>query len=130
MVASEGKLKKNIFVDILKGALTSVSISLVLILLFAVIVRFFNVSDGWIFPINQVIKLISIFFGILVVLNSSREKGFLKGIFLGIFYFVLSFVIFSILQGKFTFDIKNFYDFLLTTLMSGLLGIIIVNIKK
>ena len=121
--------KKNSFLNYLKGALTAVSATLIMILLFAVIVRFFNVSDSWIFPINQVIKVISIILGLVVMLKDN-SKGFLKGLILGLIYFVLSFLIFSILQGKFSISIKNLYDLVLTTLMGGLAGIIIVNIKK
>lgn len=121
---------KNLFLNILKGAIVSISITLVLILIFALIVRFFNVPDGYIFPINQVIKMFSICFGLFAMLKNERERGFLKGILLGITYFVLSFLLFSILQKSFSFSMKNVYDLLLTALMSGLLGIILVNIKK
>ena len=130
MSSSDNIKRKNILFDVIKGALTAVSITLILILLFAVIVRFLNISDGWIFPINQVIKVISIIFGVLVMLKSNREKGFLKGMFLGATYFILSFFVFSILQGNFAFAMKNLYDFILTTLMGGLIGIILVNIRK
>lgn len=122
--------KKNLFVDIIKGALISLSATLIMILLFAVLIRFFNIPDGWIFPINQVIKVASIVLGLIAMLKANREQGFLKGVFLGAFYFVLSFFIFSILQGNFSISIKNLYDFLLTTLMGGLVGIILVNILK
>ena len=130
MSSSENIKRKNILFDVIKGSLTAVSITLILILLFAVLVRFLNISDGWIFPINQVIKVISLIFGVVVILKNNREKGFLKGLFLGAFYFVLSFFVFSILQGNFAFAMKNLYDFILTTLMGGLIGIIFVNIKK
>lgn len=122
--------KKSSFLGILKGALVAVSTTLILILLFALIVRFFNVSDKWIFPINQVIKVISLILGVIVILKSSREKGFVRGLILGLAYFILSFVIFSILQSSFKIGIKNIYDLILTTLMGGLIGIIVVNIKK
>ena len=130
MSSSDGIKRKNLLFDVIKGALVSVSITLVIILLFAVIVRFLNISDSWIFPINQVIKVISIIFGVIVLLKNNREKGFLKGLLLGIIYFLLSFFVFSILQGNFSFALKNLYDLLLTTLMGGLVGIIYVNIKK
>lgn len=121
--------KKNGFLGYLKGALTAVSATLIMILLFAVIVRFLNISDSWIFPINQVIKVISLILGIWIMLKD-KQKGFVKGLILGLVYFVLSFAIFSILQGKFSVSIKNLYDLILTTFMGGLIGIILVNIKK
>lgn len=125
----EGTKNKNTFLNYLKGALVALSTTLILILLFAVLVRFLNISDSWIFPINQVIKVISLTLGLSLMLKD-KEKGFVKGLILGIIYYLLSFVIFSILQAKFSISIKNLYDFLLTTFASGLIGIILVNIKK
>ena len=124
------QIKNNLFLNLIKGTLVAVSFTLILILLFALIIRFFNINDGWIFPVNQVIKVISLFAGILVVIKESKEKGFLKGILLGLFYYLSSFIVFSILQGKVIFDMSNIYDFILTSLMSGIIGIILVNIKK
>lgn len=122
--------KKNLFFAILSGTIVAISVTLVLILLFALLIRFCNISDKWIFPINQVIKIISMFVGAIVFLKKHREKGFLKGILLGLSYYILSYIIFSILQGGFTLAINNLYDFILTTLMGGLIGIIVVNIMK
>ena len=107
----EGTKNKNTFLNYLKGALVALSATLILILLFAVLVRFLNISDSWIFPINQVIKVISLTLGLSIMLKD-KEKGFVKGLILGIIYYLLSFVIFSILQAKFSISIKNLYDFL------------------
>lgn len=121
---------KYSFLSLLKGAIVSVSMTLILILLFALFIRFFNINDNWIFPINQVIKIISLFAGIMAAIKYNNEKGFVKGIILGIIYFILSFIVFSILQGAFTVNVGNLYDFILTIFASGLIGIILVNIKS
>lgn len=122
--------KNNLFLSILKGAIVALSCTLILILIFALIIRFFNIYDNWIFPVNQVIKIISIFAGIITMFKSTNNKGFIKGLLFGIVYFLISFITFSILQTKISFDLGNFYDMLLTIFMSGLIGIIVVNIKK
>jgi len=122
--------KRNIFLSILKGALVAVSLTLIFILLLALFIRFFNINDNWIFPINQAIKLISLFAGIVATINGNHEKGFIKGILLSLLYFVLSFTVFSILQGSFNIKIGNLYDFILTVIAGGLIGIIVVNIKS
>ena len=124
------KNRSHDVLHILSGTIISIAVTLVLILLFAILIRFVNVSDGLIFPVNQVIKVISLIIGLNIVLKKNKTKGFLKGIVLGILYFVISYIVFSLLQRDFTFDIKNFYDFLLTSLMGGLLGIIVINIIK
>lgn len=122
--------KKQLFVSLLSAVLVSVASTLIMILLFALIIRYFNVSDNFIFPINQVIKCVSLLLGIMIMLQKNNSKGFVKGILLALTYFILSNVVFSILQGGFTFRISNLYDMLLTTLIGGIIGIITVNIKK
>lgn len=122
--------KKNLILSVLSGTIVAISITLILILIFALLIRFLNISDNWIFPVNQVIKVISMFVGAVVFLKKHREKGFLKGILLGVTYYLLSYIVFSILQGGFTLSISNVYDLILTTLMGGLVGIIVVNILK
>lgn len=122
--------KKNILISILNGTIVAISATLVLILLFALLIRFCNINDNWIFPVNQVIKVISMFFGGVVFLRRHNHKGFVKGLILGLLYYLLSYLIFSILQGDFVLNMSHFYDFILTILMGGLVGIIVVNIIK
>lgn len=122
--------RKNVLISIISGTIVSISVTLVLILLFALIIRFFNINDSWIFPVNQVIKIISMFIGAVVFVKKQGKKGFVKGIILGLTYYLLSYIIFSILQGGFTWTTSNFYDLILTILMGGLIGIIVVNLIK
>ena len=122
--------KKSSIFSILGGVVVSIAVTLILILLFALLIRFINISDKFIFPVNQIIKIVSIFIGTIILHKKNKSKGFLKGLLFGIIYFIICFVVFSILQGKFTFDMNNFYDMLLTSLMAGLIGIIVVNIGR
>lgn len=122
--------KKNIVISVLSGTIVAISTTLVLILLFALLIRFFNINDNWIFPTNQIIKIISMFVGGFVFLKKHNKNGFLKGVFMGMVYYILSYIIFSILQGGFYLNISNFYDLVLTTLMGGLVGIIVVNLIR
>ena len=124
------KDKKQVIVSIFSGTLLAIASTLIMILLFALIIRFFNISVGAIFPVNQVIKVVSLFLGIMIVLKKNNQKGFLKGLLLGLLYFVLSTIVFSILQGGFSFKLNNFFDMILTTLIGGIIGIILVNFRK
>lgn len=124
------KDKKQVIVSIFSGTLLAIASTLIMILLFALIIRFFNISDGAIFPVNQIIKVVSLFLGIMIVLKKNNQKGFLKGLLLGLLYFVLSTIVFSILQGGFSFKLNNFFDMILTILIGGIIGIILVNFRK
>lgn len=122
--------RKSSFIQYLSGLLISISITLVLILLFAVLIRYFNIPDNIIFPINQVIKVISLIVGIMFILKKQPQNGLIKGVIVGLLYYVLSFIIFSILQGNIAFNLNNLWDLLLTSLMGGLIGLIAVNLYK
>lgn len=125
------KIKCNSLVlDVIKGALLSVVISLICILIFAFFIKTLGISDKLIAPINQVIKFVSIFFGVKLSLKKNREKGFLKGLLIGFVYTLLAFVVFSILSKNFCFDMSLFNDALFGTIAGIICGVIGVNIKK
>jgi len=121
---------ENIFLTILKGGIIAVAITLVFILIFALIIKFFTISNSVIFPINQVIKVVSLFIAMLIVTKGQKERGLVKGMLLGLVYFLVSFIIFSILQQSFSIEMNNVYDMLLTSLMGGIVGLISVHISK
>lgn len=122
--------KKNNVLKMASGIAVSISLTLILILLFALFIRFVGIDDKFIFPINQVIKVISLFVGAFVVFKRGREKGLIKGLILGFAYYLISYILFAILQGGFTFGISNLYDLILTALMGGIIGLIVVHIGK
>lgn len=122
--------KKHSYLKLLNGTTVAVCSTLILILLFAIIIRFTGINDNVIFPVNQVIKIISLFLGVSISLLGLKEKGLIKGIIIGFAYYIVSFITFSILQSSFAINLSNFYDLLLTTVMGGLIGLIVVHIGK
>lgn len=122
--------KSKKFLQILKGSIFAVSISLMGILIFALIIKFTDISEKWILPINQIIKTISIFFGVFLVFGKNKQNGFLKGLAIGIIYTILAYLVFSILAGQFSFSLNSFTDMLFGGLIGGISGIIAVNVKK
>lgn len=122
--------KKNVFLQSVSGALTALSITLVLILIFALLIRFTSIPDNTIMPVNQAIKIISLFFGIFFALKKNREKGFVKGLIIGLIYIILAYIVFSLLSGKFAFSPTNIIDVVFAIIIGGLCGIICVNIRR
>lgn len=130
------KLKKRVkehsgegsfFLNTLKGALIALSVSLIGILTFAFIIRFATISDGAISPINQVIKGVSILLGCFIGLKKSKEMGFISGLVIGIFYTIIAFITFSILDGQFVFSKTLLNDLLFGGIIGAICGIIAVN---
>lgn len=120
---------KSFWLGIIKSSILAVTISLILILIFALVIRFFDISDKLISPINQAIKILSIFFGCLIGLKSST-KGLIKGIIIGFIYILLSYIIFSILSGTISFGVSSIIDILFACIVGGLSGMLAVNIRK
>ena len=120
----------NILLALLKGSLLALLISLVGILFFALFLKFVDINDGWIMPINQIIKVVSIFFGVKSFLKNSNGSGFVKGLILGLLYNILAFIIFSILSSTLTFDMTFVVDTLFASIVGAICGMICVNLKK
>ena len=125
------KMPKNAFVfSVAKGALVAVCVSLVLVLMFAFLLKFTNITESIIKPVNQVIKGLSILIGVFVGLRKSKELGLVSGLLIGFIYTIVAFVVFSILGGVFAFDLTFLSDILFGAVMGAICGIICVNLKK
>ena len=122
------KEKMN-FLPIVSGVVLSIVVSLVLILLFALLIKWLEWGDAVIKPINVAIKIISIAVGVLVATRDGKN-GLKKGAVVGVLYVLLSFLIFSLLLGSFSLSMKFVWDLLLGLLSGVLLGVLCVNLKK
>ena len=128
---SLNKLKGNSFWGfLLKGTLIALCMSLVLVLIFAFLLKFTNIPDTAITPINQVIKGVSIFLGVFIGMKKTKELGLVCGLLIGLCYTLLAFLVFSILSGGFVVDITLLTDLIFGAVIGAICGIICVNIKK
>lgn len=115
--------------DIVKGCIISVIISLLFVLILALCVKLFTMDAKVIMPINQVIKILSIFGGCFFGFKC-REKGAIKGGIVGIFYVILSILVFGIVENAVSFKNFNWFD-LIAGIIAGIIsGILAVNIRK
>ena len=129
-IKEENPNKKTLLMSIVKGCLTALCVSLVGILIFAFILKFTNISDSVINPVNQVIKGASIFLGVFIGLKKEKEMGLVSGLLIGILFTMIAFIVFSVLDGRFVFDRTLLNDMLFGGIMGAICGIICVNIKK
>ena len=120
----------NLLLSIVKGDVVGLCVALVGILIFAFILRFTNISDKIIAPVNQVIKGVSIFFGVFIGLKKHKSMGLLSGFLIGLFFTIAAFLVFSILDGAFSFDRTLVNDIIFGSIIGAICGIICVNLKK
>lgn len=121
---------KNFMLQVLKGTLVAVSFALILILIFALVIRFASIPDSFIKPINQIIKVASILLGVIVALKSDNTKGLKKGMIIGALFSILSYVTFSLLSMHFSFGFNVIIDLLFAGIIGSICGIMVVNIRK
>ena len=114
-------------IDVLRAVLVSTLISLALVLVFAIILKFSSLPSMAIMPVNIAIKLLSIFVGCLLCFKA-KQNGILKGAITGLVYMLLTFFIFAALNAF--KDIKFSWIDLITLPVAGALsGIVAVNLK-
>lgn len=128
------KTKFN-FLNILtlvKCALIGIVATLLGIVIFSVVLKFADLSNLIISYVNDVIKAFAIFIMVMCIKRKSGERLMLKALFAGILYAIFSFLIFSILNGKFALNMTFVYDLLFSVIASAIVSVIIniLNSKK
>lgn len=80
-------------------------------------------------PIMQVIKVVGIFFGVAIALRHARSKGWLCGGLVGIIYMMLTYLIFSMLDGNFAIGFGTLSDLLFQTLV-GVVSAVLLRLRN
>ena len=124
------KNKENFVLDLkdtLRSVLVAIISALLFVLIFALILRWASLPDTVITPVNYVIKFLSLLLGIMIGLKH-RKNGILKGAIVGLTFMILSWLIFTAMDG---FKSVNFrpLDLFFLTLGGGIMGVIKVNLK-
>ena len=109
--------------------IASIISSLLLIIFFAFCIKWFNLPDKYISPVNLAIKAISISIGLMFLLKEKRV-GLAKGTIFGAVYFLMAFLLFSALAGSIGLSLGAMLDLAYCVVVGAIAGILIVNIKK
>lgn len=112
-----------------KGAFVALGVAMIAILLFAFVVKWASLSENTIEIVNQFIKILAIFFGVVACMKISSEKHLYKGMVVGGLFAVLSFLLFSALNKSFAIDVTFVWDVLFATAV-GLICAVVVSILR
>ena len=118
----------NGFFTVIKATLCALAISLLAALGFALLLRVNDVGQGWIYPINQVLKSVSLLVGVFTFIKG--EKGWLKGGAVGLLFTGLSYLAFSSIGGDFSLSWLILLELVTAFLVGAISGILTVNLKK
>ena len=118
----------NGFFMIIKGAGLALALSLLFAVIFACILQITGASGSFIYPVTQVLKVLSVIIGAIAFVRG--EKGWLKGVGIGLAFTALSYLAFSSLGGDFSLSWLILFELLITCLAAAFGGILAVNWKK
>ena len=117
---------ENLILSFIKGLIVSMLVSFVLVIVLALSIKWFSLSENLISPLNLVIKTISVLIGSIIAVKG-QSKGLVKGVIFGFLYVSLAFCCFSFLAKTFTFDLSLLLDAIFACVAGGIVGIIKVN---
>ncbi|HIR23840.1 MAG TPA: TIGR04086 family membrane protein [Candidatus Scatosoma pullicola] len=114
--------------QIVKGTGIAVLFALVATVLFSFILRLTPVPDSVIMPVDQCIKALAVLFGCLFSLRG--EKGWLKGLAVGMLTVALTGFVFSAVARDFSFSLILLAEFAFGAVAGLLSGIVAVNLRS
>lgn len=117
--------KKSMLLNVIKGSLVSLIITIILIIGLTVFMMFKELSGGTVNITMIVFTGIAIAIGAILATKKNGEKGWLVGLLVSILYFIVVYIISSALNG-FVFkqyDLVRFVMAMVVGLVSGILGI-------
>ena len=115
--------------SILKGALYATIVSLVLILVFALVVNMASLSGTTVRVISQIIKVVSIFYGVAITLKTIERRGWLYGGIVGMIYTPIAFFVLSILNTDFNITTAILTE-MLFAIAIGVVSAFLINMGK
>ncbi len=113
---------------VIRSVLTALVISVLFAIFFAVVLRVAPVPAKLIYPINQTVKVLAAFLGTLFFIRG--EKGWIKGLLVGVLFFALSYVTFSAVGGTFSLSALALAELVFTTLGGVIGGVLGVNLRR
>lgn len=118
---------KRDVLDILSASLVAMLFTLLLVLVFALVVRLASPNETGMIVGNCAIRLVSVFAGVLITFRNP-SLGALKGALSGLLYFLLTVFVLAAADGFKNADF-NVVDFVAAVIAGTVSGIIAVNTR-
>jgi putative membrane protein (TIGR04086 family) len=116
--------------DVTVGTGGALIAALLYVAIFAGCIRLFHINESVIPFVNQVAKVLCMLFGSWLSVKKRPAKGWMRGGLCGLMYVMLAFVLFSAIDGDWSFGWPFASDMLMGAAVGGIGGIIFVNIRK
>ena len=114
---------------VIKGSAFSIIITLIGLLIYSIILSYTSVSESTIPTIVIIITEISILIGSTISTSNIKKNGIINGMFVGVIYIAIIYLLSSIVTGNFLLNITSIIMIITSVLTGALGGIIGVNKK-
>lgn len=114
---------------VIKGSAFSIIITLIGLLIYSIILSYTSVSESTIPTIVIIITAISVLIGSTISTSNIKKNGIINGMFVGLIYIAIIYLLSSIVTGNFLLNITSIIMIITSVLTGALGGIIGVNKK-
>ena len=121
-------MRKNAIWQILKATCAAIVFSLAFALIFTLIIHLCSLPSAVIKPVNQVFKIIAIAAGGLLFIRG--EKGLIKGAIYGVTALICTYLLFSLIGGRFSFSYLMIVEILIGGAAGAISGVLAVNLRS
>ncbi|EJP6472756.1 TIGR04086 family membrane protein [Clostridium botulinum] len=113
---------------IVQGILRAVILTVIMLLLFAVVLTFTDVSEKISSIIYLLITILSIMYGTIYSVRKINKKGWLIGLVISIIYMIIIYIISIVSGNTLTLGTDRFIRILLALILGMLSGMLGINI--
>ncbi len=115
-------------VSLARGLLAAVAVTVLGVVVFALLIKWLNLSDTVISILNQALKLIAIFIGARACIGRGGTNGVFKGAIIGLLYMMLGVIGYAFLSGLSLPPTAYLADLGMGVAAGGLCGMILSNL--
>lgn len=125
---NKNEFKQN-FIRVLKGSITAIVITLILLFIFSIILTYTSIKESAMSPVVIIITAVSILIGSSISTLKIKKMGLVNGALVGLIYILTIYVISSITGLGFALQLQTII-MMLAAIGAGMIGGIIgVNLK-
>lgn len=130
MTKENSEKKTSAIINIVKGVITAIIFSIIALIIFSIILTNTELAESTINPIIMAITAISIFIGSIISVSKIEKKGIINGALVGLIYILFMYLLSSIINSNFSFNLNSVILIILATIAGMIGGIIGVNLKS
>jgi len=121
------EINKNI-IRVIKGSIFAIMISLILLLIYASLLTYTDISETTMVPVVIAISGISILIGSSISSLKIKKQGMLNGALVGLIYVLFIYILSSILISGFSIDMQSIIMIIVGIIAGMIGGVIGVNL--